>query len=493
MERDGSDMLRNERLREMDEKAKKFSSSIEHDLHIFHYDILVDIAHVLNLLKGNYLSKKEALEIIEALNTVARSGYKSWDFEDVHEAIEAEVTKITEAGKKMHTGRSRNDEVATCLRMFARDHLLEIAEKLVALQSTILEIAEKNDAIMPGFTHLQFAQPTRVSHHLLMFHDLFERDFERVLEVYRRVNKCPLGASAFAGTSYKIDREFVAKILGFDGILEHSEDAVASRDFLIDSIYVCTSIMLNISRIAEEIVIFAALGLIELPDEFASTSSIMPQKKNPDIAELLRAKAGKIIGNLISAATIYKATPFSYNRDFQEMNTILYDSMKITIENLDVFQRMISKLKFNEDLMKKKSVEGFAVATELADMLVIDFGIPFRVAHKILGRIAAKKVAPSVQEIESVAKEFGFEIRIPEEKFAEAVDVEKAVERRQTIGGTKSSEVKRMLDFRKERLNRKRNKIKKIKRRIKIALDLMEKEVKKIGVDFYAYGEKGQN
>ncbi|MEM1578252.1 MAG: argininosuccinate lyase [Archaeoglobaceae archaeon] len=483
-------MLRNERLREMDEKAKKFSSSIEHDLHIFYYDILVDIAHVLNLLKSNYLSKKEALEIIEALNTIAKTGYKKWDFEDIHEAIEAEITKVTEAGKKIQTGRSRNDEVATCLRMFARDHLLEIAEKIVALQSTILEIAEKNDLIMPGFTHLQFAQPTRVSHHLVMFHDLFERDFERVLEAYRRVNKCPLGASAFAGTSYNLDREFVAKILGFDGLLENSEDAVASRDFLIESIYVCTSIMLNVSRIAEEIVIFAALGLIELPDEFASTSSIMPQKKNPDIAELLRAKTGKLIGNLTSAATIYKATPFSYNRDFQEMNSILYESMKVTIESLEVFLRMLSKLKFNAELMRKKSVEGFAVATELADMLVRDFGIPFRVAHRIVGRIASKNATPSAQEIESIAKEFGYEIRIPEERFNEAMDVEKAVERRQTIGGTRGSEVKRMLDFRKEKLNGKRRKIKKMRRKIEIALEFMGKEVKKIGADFYAYWKK---
>jgi argininosuccinate lyase (EC 4.3.2.1) len=231
---------------------------------------------------------------------------------------------------------------------------------------------------MPGFTHLQFAQPTKLSHHLLAYFDMVERDLERLVDAFRRVNLCPLGSSAFASTSYRLDREYVAKILGFDGVLEHSEDAVSSRDFLIETVFVCSSIMLSLSRIAEEIILFSTLGFIDLPNKYASTSSIMPQKKNPDIAELIRAKTGKTIGNLVSAMAIYKALPFSYNRDFQEMNEILYETMRIVENSVEVMSGMLSEIRFNKSLLEEKAREGFTLATEVADMLVKEFGIPFR-------------------------------------------------------------------------------------------------------------------
>lgn len=481
-------MLREGRFgREMDSKALRFSSSIEHDVNIFRYDLLVDLAHTLNLLRSGYLSKEDAQAIIKALSEISKRGYEDWDkYEDVHEAIEAEITRRTQAGKKMHTGRSRNDEVATCLRLFARDHLLELAEKLIALQEAILKISE-NDAIMPGFTHFQFAQPTRLSHHLLMLFDLFERDFQRVIEAFRRVNKCPLGSSAFAGTSYKLDREFTAKILGFDDILEHSEDAVASRDFLIESVNVCVSVLLNISRICEEIILFATLGFVDLPNAYSSTSSIMPQKKNPDIAELLRAKCGKMIGLLTSAMSIYKALPFSYNRDFQEMNPILYTALKETIEAVEVFTGMLSGMRFRKDFMEQKAREGFTTATELADMLVKDFGIPFRDAHRIIARLAFEgNYSPSAKDIERSAKEIGYEIRVSGERVAEVTKLENIVNGRKTIGGTAKEEVDRMRAMRKEKVLSERRELKRIKRRIENALKLMWAEIETLGVKFDA-------
>lgn len=482
-------MLRKERLKEMDRDALEFTSSIEHDANIFYYDILVDIAHVLCLRKSGYLTSEEALEIIEALKTVLKEGYGK-EFEDVHEAIEAKVTEITKEGKRMHTGRSRNDEVATCLRLFARDHLLRIAEGILEVQGTILDLVERFDAIMPGFTHLQFAQPTRLSHHLLTYYELFENDFERVVEVFRRSNLCPLGSSAFASTSYKLDRDYVARILGFDGIVEHSEFAVSTRDFLIESIFACAMTMLNVSRIAEELIIFSNLRFVELPDEFSSTSSIMPQKKNPDVAELLRAKAGRIMGNLTSAMSIYKGLPFSYNRDFQEMNSILYESLKTTISSLGVLKGMLGGIKFNEEAMEKRAGEGFSIATEIADMLVRDFRIPFRDAHRIVARLVSRSEL-SAEKIEEVARDFGYEIRVEEEKLMDAIDVRKAVERRKVTGGTAKEEVERMLRTRRERLLRRRRQVLRLKRKIESRLRLLEKEVEKIGGVFRVGGEKG--
>ncbi|MEM3477922.1 MAG: argininosuccinate lyase [Archaeoglobaceae archaeon] len=485
-------MFRKERLREMDKEALNFTSSIEHDSNIFYYDILVDVAHVLCLHKGCYLTTREAVEIINALAKVLKEGY-SREFEDIHEAIEAKVTEITKEGKRMHTGRSRNDEIATCLRLFARDNLLRIAQKILEVQSTILDLAEKNDAIMPGFTHLQFAQPTRLSHHLLTYHDLLEKDFERVIEAFKRSNLCPLGASAFASTSYNLDRGFVAKLLGFDDILEHSEFAVSTRDFLIEAIFSCAMLMTNVSRIAEELIVFSTLGFVDIPEEFASTSSIMPQKKNPDVAELLRAKAGKMIGSLTSAMSIYKGLPFSYNRDFQEMNAILYETLKATQVSLRVLNGMLKGLKFNKEAFEAKASEGFSIATEIADMLVKDFRIPFRDAHKIVARLVSQRLNVTAENVEKIAREFGYEIKVNEAKLLDTIDVKKAVERRKITGGTAKEEVERMIKVRKEKILKQRRKLLRVKKRIEARLGLLEREVEKIGGTFRVDWEESQD
>ena len=476
-------MLREGRIgSRMDENALTLSSSLEHDRNIFYYDILVDIAHVLTLNRSGYLSDSEAAEIISALKAVRNSGVQE-GYEDIHEAIEAEVTKITPAGKKMHTGRSRNDEVATCLRMFARDHLLNLAEGVLKLMDAILSKAEKSKTIMPGFTHLQYAQPTKLSHHLLAYHDMLERDFERMMESFRRINKCPLGSAAFASTPYKLDRRFTAKILGFDGVVENSEDAVASRDFLIEAVYNCTSLMLSLSRIAEEIVLFSSeFGFVDLPDEYSSTSSIMPQKKNPDIAELIRAGAGRMIGNLTAAMTIYKAMPFSYNRDFQEMNPILYESFRRAELAVDVMAGMINKMEFREDVMREKAAKGFAIATEVADTLVMKYNVPFRIAHRIVGRLAAEGVEkPTAADLERMAKNFGLNLKIENLE----VDVEKAVESRSNIGGTSEDEIRRMIKVRREELNNRKRKIRTLRGRIAMSLKILYDESEKLGVRLY--------
>lgn len=485
-------MFRKERLKEMDVEALKFTSSMDHDQNIFYYDVLVDVAHVLGLCKSGYVTEEEALKIIDALKRVLKEGCGR-EFEDIHEAIESKVTEITKEGKRMHTGRSRNDEVATCLRLFARDNLLRIAEEILELQSTILELAEREDVIMPGFTHLQFAQPTRLSHHLLTYYELFENDFERAIGAFKRSNFCPLGSSAFASTSYDLDRDFVAKLLGFDGVLEHSEFAVSTRDFLIEAIFSCAMTMLNASRIAEELVIFSTLNFVELPDEFSSTSSIMPQKKNPDVAELLRAKSGRIIGVLTSAMAIYKGLPFSYNRDFQEMNAILYESLRTTISSLKVLNGMLRGLKFNKEVLKTKASEGFSIATEIADMLVRDFRVPFRDAHRIVAKLVSRGFEVGAKEIEEIAKEFGYDIKVDESKLRDAINVEKAVERRKIIGGTAKEEVTRMIKARKERVLRRKRLVLRLKRKIEARMKSLEREVEKIGGVFLVNWKESQN
>jgi len=471
----------------MDKLALDFSSSINSDENIFYYDILVDYAHVLNLLKSEIINKNEAKEIILALNEVRERGYQSKnqfkDYEDVHEAIEAEVTKITKAGLKMHTARSRNDEVATCLRLFARDSLISLMVALLELREVIIDVAQKNlDVVMPGFTHLQYAQPTNLSHHLIAHHDSIERDFLRAKDVFKRVNLCPLGSAAFASTSFKLDRSYTADLLGFDGIVENSVDGVSSRDFLIECVFIAVSTMLSLSRIAEELILWASeFNFVELPDEYSSTSSIMPQKKNPDIAELIRAKCGKVIGNLTSAMAIYKAMPYTYNRDFQEMNEILYDSMKIAEISTILMARMLRNIKFKVEIMEEKAKKEFSTATEIADLLVMKDSIPFRIAHKIVGKIIMENLDFTVDNVKKIAKEFGVEVKnVSKEDLKNALDVKKVVEKRENVGGTSTNEIKRMLGMRENSLKEDIKFFEELVDKISARLERLYEEIKKV-------------
>jgi len=469
----------------MDKLALDFSSSIDSDKNIFYYDILVDYAHVLNLLKGGIINKDEAKEIILALNGVKEMGYKFKNYEDVHEAIEAEVTKITKAGLKMHTARSRNDEVATCLRLFARDSLISLMAALLELRGTIIEIAQNNlNTIMPGFTHLQYAQPTKLAHHIIAYHDSIERDFSRAKEAFNRINLCPLGSAAFASTSFKLDRQYTANLLGFDGVVENSVDGVSSRDFLIECVFVATSTMLSLSRIAEELILWSSeFDFVELPDEYTSTSSIMPQKKNPDIAELVRAKCGKIIGNLTSVMAIYKAMPYTYNRDFQEMNEILYDSMRIVNDSTILMARMLENVRFKVEVMERKAKKGFSTATEMADLLVMKENIPFRVAHRIVGKLVMDKLDFTVENVKKIAKEFGVEVKnVGDKDLKDALDVKKVVEKRENVGGTSTNEIKKMLKVREEKLKKDIKFFEELVDKVSAKLERLYAEIEKVVV-----------
>ena len=470
-------VVRSRLKKEMDRLALEFSSSLEQDRKIFYYDILVDIAHVLGLLKCGHIGKEDARAIIKALFEIRDAGYDSLpkDCEDVHEAIEAEVTRRTPAGKRIHTARSRNDEVATCLRMFARDKLLSLAFSLIELRIVLLNIAENHiDTIMPGFTHLQYAQPTVLAHWMIAYHDMIERDFERVIDAFGRVNLSPLGSAAFAGTSFELDRRYTAELLGFDGIVENSCDAVASRDFLIESVFVSASAMLSLSRMAEEIILWCSeFEFIELPDEYASSSSIMPQKKNPDIAELIRAKAGRVLGNLAGVMSIYKAMPFTYNRDFQEMNPIMFESLEVADIATILMARMLEKVEFRRDVMLEKALKGFANATEVAD-LITKKGVPFRDAHKIVGRLVAEGLEFSAENIRNVAEDFGYSIKLSDDELK--FDARDIVENRRNLGGTSKSEVKRMIEDRKKKLEEDRDHLVSVIDRISRRLERLYEE-----------------
>jgi len=470
-------VVRSRLEKEMDRFALALTSSLEHDSNIFYYDILVDLAHVLTLLKAEHISKEEAKKILDAVLEVREEGMPK-DGEDVHEAIEAKVIeKAGDAGMKMHTARSRNDEVATCLRLFARDSLLHLAYSLLKLREVLVRRAEENlDVVMPGFTHLQYAQPTKLAHHLIAFHDMIKRDFQRCIDAFGRVNLCPLGSAAFASTSFSLDREYTARLLGFDGVAESSEDAVSSRDFLIESIFVATSSMLTLSRIAEEIVLWASeFNFVELPDEYSSSSSIMPQKKNPDVAEIVRARTGKLLGNLAAAMAIYKAMPLAYNRDFQEMNPLLYESMRSAELSCEVMAGILEKVKFKADVMEEKAGKGFSVATHIAEELV-RMEIPFRKAHRIVGKLSLN---PSYENLRKIMEDEGIE-PMSEDDFRRCMDVKEVVESRKNTGGTAGSEVRRMIEDRISSLQKDVEELREIAEKISTSIEELYGEVSKI-------------
>ncbi|AIY89173.1 argininosuccinate lyase [Geoglobus acetivorans] len=468
--------------KKMDEYALKLTTSMDFDENIFYYDILVDYAHVIMLEKRGIIDRDSARKIILALKKIESDGFSSLskEYEDVHEAIEAKVIELAgENGKKMHTARSRNDEVATCLRLFARDKLTEIMAEILEIKSVLLKKSKKHlNDVMPGFTHLQYAQPTKLSHHLLAYHDMISRDFERFLEAFRRTNLSPLGSAAFSGTSFPVDRSLTSKLLGFDGIVENSMDAVATRDFLVECIFACTSLMISFSRICEEIILWSSeFGFVNLPDEFASSSSIMPQKKNPDTAEIIRAKAGKMIGNLTAAMTIYKALPFAYNRDFQEMNRLLFEVLDETLISARVMAGLLEKIEFRTDVLRAKSSKGFSLATDIANLLVMK-GIPFRDAHRIVGELAKlEKDEIGAEELADVFEKFGLSLEIAPEELDMFGRPENAVEMKRSEGGTSEDNITGMIAKRLEKLKKDETVLMQIKSRIENSLNGLMEEV----------------
>ena len=476
-------MFRDQRLGNISDDVLEYISSRDPDKRIFEADILVDKAHLIMLKEHGLISPEDSSKIIEALNSVEEKDLG--EGEDVHEAIEALIiSRVGVLGGRMHTARSRNDEVATCIRLALRTQMLDLLDEILSLVETLVELAGKNtETIIPGYTHTQHAQPTTLAHHLLAHADAYARDLERLKGCYKRVNLCPLGAAAFASTGFSINRNRTSQLLGFDGLVENSMDAVSARDFILEVLSDLSILMVNLSRLAEEIILWSTseFSYLELDNHFASTSSIMPQKKNPDTAELARAKAGSVMGSLVSALSICKALPMSYNRDLQEVTPHLWRSMDWARSTVRILDGCVSTLKFNKARLLESSAAGFSTATELADSLVRITGMPFRVAHLIGGRIAASGHKPNLPELDTVAMEFagfrpsehGFSIEV----LDNALDPRSNVALRSNTGGPAPTETKRMVSERLTKIDEEKDRISQMRCRVNIALDAL-KQVK---------------
>ncbi|MEA3485260.1 MAG: argininosuccinate lyase, partial [Candidatus Aerophobetes bacterium] len=379
---------------EMDKLARGFTSSIEVDKRLYKYDIMGSIAHVKMLSKCGIIEKEESEAIIQGLKSIEEDIEKGkFDFErkeDIHLAIEEElIRRVGEVGKKVHTARSRNDQIALDERLYLREEIPQVITLIIDLQKGLLELTEKNlEVILPGYTHLQYAQPILLSHYFLAYFWMLERDKGRLKDCYKRVNVMPLGAGALAGTSFPIDRNYVAKLLNFPEITENSLDTVSDRDYIVELLSCLSILMMHLSRLSEDVVLWCspAFSFIEIADAFTTGSSIMPQKKNPDVAELIRGKTGRVYGSLISILTTMKGLPLSYNRDMQEDKLPLFQSLKTVKASLKIYARMLNTIKINREKMKKEAEKGFFAATDLANYLVKK-GVPFREAHEIIGKI----------------------------------------------------------------------------------------------------------
>lgn len=378
-----------------EEVVEQFTSSLSFDVRLWRYDIEGSIAHVKMLGKQKILSAKDAAVILKGLNSVrediesGRLKFKS-TFEDVHMNIEDALTrKVGPVGGKLHTARSRNDQVALDLRLFLRDEIKEILKLVKGLQDSIVSVAGKHiETLMPGYTHMQKAQPVLLSHHLLAYYEMLERDRARLENCYERVNVLPLGSAALAGTTLPIDRQYVARLLKFPKISENSMDAVSDRDFVIEFISAASIVMVHLSRFAEEIVMWNSdeFSFVTLPDAFSTGSSIMPQKKNPDILELIRGKSGRVFGSLMAILTVMKGLPMAYNRDMQEDKEPLFDTVDTVKACLNILAVLLPRIIFNKTAMEKGTEGGYLTATDVAEYLVKK-GMPFREAHGVTGRI----------------------------------------------------------------------------------------------------------
>ena len=432
-----------------DEFVKIFGASVSFDKVLALYDIQGSIAHATMLNEVNVLTSNELKEIqngLEQIKNEITSDEFTWsiDLEDVHMNIESRLTEICgEPGKKLHTGRSRNDQVATDIRLYLREHVLLITQELERLLNALLDLAEQEySTIMPGFTHLQAAQPITFGHHLLAYFEMFKRDRERLQESFKRINTMPLGSAALAGTSYPINRQRTAELLGFERISQNSLDAVSDRDFAIEFSSNASLIMMHLSRLSEELILWssAQFEFISLPDSFCTGSSIMPQKKNPDVPELVRGKTGRVTGNLISLLTLMKGQPLAYNKDNQEDKEPLFDSVETIYSCLRIFADMVPKIDTNKENMLNSAIKGYTTATDLADYLVKK-GLPFRDAHDVVGKAVAYGIKENKDLSEFTLDELhAFNTSIESSVF-DAISLEGSVNSRSHIGGTSPKQI----------------------------------------------------
>lgn len=443
--------------KELNEDVNDFNSSLPFDKVLYKYDIKGSVAHATMLCHQGIISENEKDEIIGGLNEILaeiESGKLQFDynFEDIHSFIEANlVKKIGQTGKKVHTSRSRNDQVALDIRLYLKDEIKEIQKLILNLIKTLMDFSNNHlETIMPGYTHLQRAQAVTLAHYLGAYIEMFKRDKERLDDTYKRVNVLPLGAGALAGSPYNIKRNLVAEYLGFDSICLNSMDAVSDRDFIIETLSDLAMVMTHLSRISEEIIMWSSFEFkfVELDDSYSTGSSIMPQKKNPDILELIRGKTGRVYGSLISILTTMKSLPLAYNKDMQEDKEPLFDGIKTVKNCLKILPNVIKTMKVNKEKMLQAAKEGFLNATDVADYLTKK-GLPFRDSHNVAGKLVSYCINSKKTLDELSIDEFKKESSLFEEDIYSAIDIKNSVISKKEIGGPNPETVKHVLELNK--------------------------------------------
>ncbi len=432
-----------------DRGVEIFTSSIDVDKRLYAYDIEGSIAHCSMLAKQSIITEEDASLIIQGLGEIKREierGKFRFDegLEDIHMHIESRLFQVAgKVAQKLHTARSRNDQVVLDVRMYLRDETAKIIKSLLNLKKAILLVANANiDTILPGYTHLQRAQPVLLAHHMMAYYEMFLRDANRFRDCLKRINIMPLGSGALAGTTFQIDRNYTATLLGFKEVSKNSIDSVSDRDFIIEFLSAASICMMHFSRLSEELILWstAEFGFIELPDSFATGSSIMPQKKNPDVPELIRGKTGRVFGNLMAILSIMKSLPLAYNRDMQEDKEPLFDTVDILKACIDICSSMIPRLKINKEAMHKAATKGFLNATDLADYLVTA-GMPFRQAHTCTGKAVSYALDKDKELHELTLKELkSFSTLIKKDIF-NILSTEQMINRRKSFGGTAKENV----------------------------------------------------
>ncbi|MFV0464959.1 MAG: argininosuccinate lyase [Lachnospiraceae bacterium] len=439
--------------KETDQLVYNFNASISFDQKFYHEDIEGSMAHVKMLAKTGVLTQSEEIQIIQGLEGILKdiesgSLQISDKYEDIHSFVEANlIQRIGDAGKKLHTGRSRNDQVALDMRMYIRKEVLETDRLLKGLLETIHEIMKQHtDTYMPGFTHLQKAQPITLAHHMGAYFEMFYRDRDRMHDIYERMNYCPLGSGALAGTTYPLDREYTASLLGFYAPTQNSMDGVSDRDYVIEYLSAISMVMMHLSRFSEEIIIWNSneYRFVEIDDSYSTGSSIMPQKKNPDIAELVRGKTGRVYASLISILTTMKGLSLAYNKDMQEDKELTFDAIDTVKGCIALFDGMLRTIKFNKKEMEESAAKGFTNATDAADYLV-NHGVPFRDAHSVIGQLVLYCIEKGASLEQLNLQEFQQFSPVFQQDIYEAISMETCVNKRLTIGAPGKSAMERVI------------------------------------------------
>lgn len=446
--------------KEENQLVHNFNASITFDQKFYHQDIEGSIAHVTMLAKQAIITEEERDIIIAALKQICQEVEDGTlqiteEYEDIHSFVESILIERTgDVGKKLHTGRSRNDQVALDMKLYTRDEVTATDQLLKELLTTLLGLMEEHiDTYMPGFTHLQKAQPVTLAHHVGAYFEMFKRDRSRLHDIYARMNYCPLGAGALAGTTYPLDRDYTAALLGFDGPTLNSMDSVSDRDYLIEFLSALSTIMMHLSRFSEEIILWNSneYRFIELDDAYSTGSSIMPQKKNPDIAELIRGKTGRVYGALISILTTMKGIPLAYNKDMQEDKELTFDAIDTVKGCLSLFSGMIKTMRVNKDNMAASSKNGFTNATDAADYLV-KHGVPFRDAHGIIGQLVLLCIEKDIALDDLPLEEYKKISPVFEEDIYDAISLKTCVSLRQTIGAPGHESMQKVIDLHRQYL-----------------------------------------